>query len=91
MTPEEQYLALIEWSANGEYERMEWPPLTLDLCAEWEDMLCEVPGIYDAAHPRYKYAANLYRIVPPERQPIRATKEHRMEALCRTLWPERFK
>lgn len=99
MTPEAQLTTLLEWMGWGfevedgkQYwshadhpEASELPPLTLDLMAEAEDKLCDEGDISNPAHPRYRYSAHIYNLVPVSRQPIRATKEQRLEALLKTI------
>ena len=62
----------------------ELPEFTLDLCAEWERRI-----LLQSSPVSMIYDENLRAITGW--YVWNATKEQRVEALCRTLFPERFK
>lgn len=104
MTQQEQHIAVCEWMGwNTKKEVLGsvyvyrdpkghpyggLPPLTLDWLHE-----CEEKAQVRFYPRRERYAAILHEIClkDSERPLWLATKEQRLEALCRTLFPERFK
>lgn len=58
---------------------------SLDAVATAEDRLDTLAPATDPNAPRYKYSWALYRGVPPERQPFRATARQRAEALVSVI------
>lgn len=98
MTQQEMHIALCEWmgwknlgygweSPKGSIGFAktchDLPPLTLDWLHECEMKLDTCQFI--------DYCILLKEAVHGDHAAIHATKEQRLEALCRTLFPERFK
>lgn len=95
VTPQEQHIALCEWMGgyhkpteqekkSGCYYQYE-PSLTLDWLHECEKKLQKKADKY------IDYCVLLNETCHGYHAAISATKEQRLEALCRTLFSERFK
>lgn len=106
MTIQEQHIALCEWVGWKKFTASSWhdpngvlqfelPPFTLDWLHEVVGKLTDYE--YEGEDG---FTANLARVTQGNKTPLtgwkfrpmqEATKEERLEALCRTLFPERFK
>ena len=106
MKPDEQRIAIAEWMGwtqiynradldaprgvnphNKEVENLLNYPLDLNAMHEAEKKLTDDNSL----HGKVAYNNVLMRVCGSHAACVSATASQRSEALCRTLWPERFK
>jgi hypothetical protein len=106
MTKDEQFKALLEWAGwtkvagshvwrsptSTHHDKL--PPLTLDLCHELWLRLCDY-GIHSPSRLYCELDWIVRRDMPEQNVGLsnicNATADQRLEALARTLWPDKFK
>lgn len=75
----------LAYDVDGELQPRRLPDYLNDLNAMHEAEKILDGDIYDGGSLRYSYARELYKLCPPEEQPLRATAENRAEAFLKTL------